>query len=179
MFYYFFYSLGGNVILFYIDFQVYEEYIFDGVMVYCCYYYFKGEDQIIKYLIFLLENVGVQLVFYGYFYFWNCFVSFGGMYFLEIFNVGNSYGVYLVDNFCFLLDFIDFNNDFFVGNFNGLLFIIFIIVFLFNFDGKLLFYIVSNKIIVFSVLEIDEDNVVIKSYYFDSSVDNNNIVLFD
>lgn len=172
-------SLGGNVTPPYTDPQAYEEYTPDGVMVHRRYHYPKGEDQIIKHLIPLLENAGVQLVFYGHSHLWNRFVSLGGMHFLETSNVGNSYGAHLADNPRSLPDFIDPNNDFPVGNPNGLSPITPTIAPLLNSGGKPLPYIASNKITVFSVLETDEDNAVIKSYYFDSSADNNNIVLFD
>lgn len=172
-------SLGGNVTPPYTDPQAYEEYTPDGVMVHRRYHYPKGEDQIIKHLIPLLENAGVQLVFYGHSHLWNRFVSPGGMHFLETSNVGNSYGAHLADNPRSLPDFIDPSNDFPVGNPNGLSPITPTIAPLLNSDGKPLPYIASNKITVFSVLETDEDNAVIKSYYFDTTKDNKSAILFD
>lgn len=45
----------------------------------------------------LLENAGVDLVFYGHSHLWNRFQSAGGMNYLESSNVGNTYGAYYND----------------------------------------------------------------------------------
>ncbi|AIE74349.1 metallophosphoesterase family protein [Synechocystis sp. PCC 6714] len=172
-------SLGGNVTPPYTDPQPYEEYSPNGTMVHRRYHYPKGDDQIIKYLIPLLENAGVQLVFYGHSHLWNRFVSPRGTHFLETSNVGNSYGAHLADNPRSLPDFIDPSNDFPVGNPNGLSPVIPTIAPLLNDEGEALPYIASNKITVFSVLETNDDGAVVKSYYFDTIKDDSEVVLFD
>lgn len=172
-------SLGDNVTPPYTDPQPYEEYTPDGVMIHRRYHYPKGEDQIIKYLIPLLENAGVQLVFYGHSHLWNRFVSPAGMHFLETSNVGNSYGAHLADNPRPMPDFIDPENDLSVGNPNGLQPVIPTIAPLLNSQGEPLPYIASNEITVFSVLETNGDRAVIKSYYFDTRKEDAKLILFD
>ena len=170
-------SLGGNVTPPYTDPQPYEEYAPDGTMVHRRYHYPKEEDQIIKYLIPLLENAGVQLVFYGHSHLWNRFVSPTGMHFLETSNVGNSYGAHLADNPRPLPDFVDPENDLAVGNPNGLEPVTPTIAPLRNEAGEALPYIASNEMTVFSVLETEAG--LVKSYYFDTRREDAKVVLFD
>lgn len=98
------------------------------------------------------------------------------MYFLEILNVGNSYGVYLGNIKCNI--FLNYQEKYFeVGNFNGLEVIILIIVFLLDENGRNQVFIVSNDIIVFSIFDIEIGKV--SSYYFDIRKFNFDVVKFD
>ncbi len=171
-------SLGGNATPPYTDPQAYEEYSPDGRFLrFRRYHYPKQDDYIIRDLIPLLEDAGVQLVFYGHSHLWNRFQSPSGMHFLETSNVGNSYGAHLDDNPRRFPPFIDPSNDIAVGDPNGLTPIIPTLAPLKNENGQPLPYIASNEITVFSVLETVTG--VVKSYYFNTRQADASITLFD
>ncbi|MEM8810912.1 MAG: metallophosphoesterase family protein, partial [Cyanobacteria bacterium P01_G01_bin.38] len=67
----------------------------DGSLRAIRYEYPKEQDYIVRDLLPLLEQYGVQLVYYGHSHVWNRFESPSGIHFLESSNVGNTYGVYL------------------------------------------------------------------------------------
>ncbi|MEB3227050.1 MAG: metallophosphoesterase [Synechocystis sp.] len=170
-------SLGGNVTPPYTDPQAYEEYAPDGTMRHRRYHYPKNDDYIIRHLVPLLENAGVQLVLYGHSHLWNRFQSPGGMHFLETSNVGNSYGAHVGDNPRKLPAFVDVENDHPLGNPNGLAPITPTIAPLLAQDGQPLPYLASNEITVFSVLETGTGTV--KSYYFNTRQADAPVILFD
>lgn len=170
-------SLGGNIAPPYTDPQAYEEYDPDGTMRHRRYHYPKADDYIIRDLVPLLESAGVQLVFYGHSHLWNRFQSPAGLHFLESSNVGNSYGAHLGDKPRVLPSFIDPQNDFPVGNPNGLDPITPAIAPLLDELGQPLPYIASNEITVFSVLETATGTI--KSYYFHTRQADAPVVLFD
>ncbi|MEB3161361.1 MAG: metallophosphoesterase family protein [Synechocystis sp.] len=170
-------SLGGNITPPYTDPQAYEEYAPDGTMRHRRYHYPKQDDYIIRDLIPLLENAGVQLVFYGHSHLWNRFQSPTGMHFLETSNVGNSYGAHVGDNPRKLPAFVDIGNDIPLGNPNGLDPIIPTVAPLTDQDGQPLPYLASNEITVFSVLETATGTI--KSYYFPTRQADAPVTLFD
>jgi len=170
-------SLGGNITPPYTDPQAYEEYAPDGTMRHRRYHYPKDEDYIIRDLIPLLENAGVQLVFYGHSHLWNRFQSSSGMHFLETSNVGNSYGAHWGDNARKFPPFVDLENDRPLGNPNGLDPITPTIAPLLDQNGQPLPFIASNEMTVFSVLETTTATV--KSYYFNTRQGDDQVILFD
>jgi len=170
-------SLGGNITPPYTDPQAYEEYAPDGTMRHRRYHYPKDDDYIIRDLVLLLENAGVQLVFYGHSHLWNRFQSPSGMHFLETSNVGNSYGAHVGDNPRKMPAFVDHQNDLPVGNPNGLDPITPTIAPLLDQAGQPLPYIASNEMTVFTVLETATG--LVKSYYFNTRQGNAEVTLFD
>lgn len=140
------------------------------------YEYPQQNDYIIRDVLPLLENAGVQLVFYGHSHLWNRFVSPSGMHFLETSNVGNSYGAYLGDKKRNVpLNYQEKYAE--IGNPNGLKPIVPTIAPLFDEKGKPQPYIASNDITVFSIFETETGKV--SSYYFDTRKPNSDVVKFD
>jgi hypothetical protein len=86
-------SLGDNIVPAYTDpIQVIER--AGDTITAVRYEYPLESDYLIRDVIPLLEQAGVQLVFYGHSHIWNRFVSTAGMNFLESSNVGNTYGAF-------------------------------------------------------------------------------------
>ncbi|MEM6403614.1 MAG: metallophosphoesterase [Cyanobacteria bacterium P01_D01_bin.116] len=145
------------------------------------YEYPKHQDYINRDLIPLLEQAGVQLVFYGHSHLWNRFVSSSGMNFLETSNVGNSYGAAYGDRKRKNVPNINpnTNDDNYteVGDPYGLEPVIPTINPLLNENGKPLPYISSNKITVFSILDTEKGTV--SSYRFDTSKPDSEVIKFD
>ena len=130
------------------------------------YDYPQENDFIIRDLVPLLEEAGVQLVFYGHSHLWNRFVSPTGMHFLETSNVGNTYGAFLGDKQRPVPT--DASGPIYaaVGDPNGLEAVVPTIAPLVDEAGQPLPYIASNEITVFSILDTEDGTI--SSYRFDT-----------
>jgi predicted phosphodiesterase len=88
-------SLGDNIVPAYTDpIQIIER--TNDTVTAVRYEYPLEADYLIRDVIPLLNQAGVQLVFYGHSHLWNRFTS-GEMNFLESSNVGNTYGAFIGD----------------------------------------------------------------------------------
>ncbi|MEH1839673.1 MAG: metallophosphoesterase [Nostoc sp.] len=140
------------------------------------YEYPKDADYIIRYVIPILEAANVQLVFYGHSHLWNRFVSQSGMHFLETSNVGNTYGAAWGDRKREVP--IGYQEDYVkLGDPNGLEPIVPTIAPLLGENGKLMPYIASNDITVFSIF--DTGTGTISSYRFDTRKPDSEVLKFD
>ena len=169
-------SLGENIIPAYTNPIQYIERDENGKITMIRYEYKQKNDYIIRDVLPLLENAGVQLVFYGHCHLWNRFVSPNGMHFLETSNVGNSYGAYLGKTKRNVpLDYQEKYSE--VGNPNGLEPIIPTIAPFLDENGKPQPFIASNDITAFTIFETETGTV--SSYYFDTKNSNSEVVKFD
>jgi len=85
-------TLGDNIVPAYTDPVQVIDRNSQGTITAIRYEYPLQDDYLIRDVVPLLEQSGVQLVFYGHSHLWNRFISPGGMHFLETSNVGNTYG---------------------------------------------------------------------------------------
>ena len=139
------------------------------------YEYPKQADYIIRDVMPLLESAGVQLVFFGHSHLWNRFVSPSGMHFLETSNVGNSYSSSLDQQRSVPAG---YREEYVAtGDPNGLEPVVPTLAPLRGEDGRVLPYIASNDITVFSIL--DTVNGMVSSYYFDTRQPDGDVVKFD
>ena len=88
-------SLGENALPPFAPPQRIEEHDDRGELVGIRYEYPASENILLRDLVPLLENAGVDLVHNGHSHLWNRFVSAGGVHYLEASNTGNSYGAFL------------------------------------------------------------------------------------
>ncbi|NEP84012.1 MAG: metallophosphoesterase [Okeania sp. SIO3C4] len=169
-------SLGENIAPAYTNPIQYIDRDENGNITMIRYEYPQQNDYIIRDVLPLLENAGVQLVFYGHSHLWNRFVSPSGMHFLETSNVGNSYGAYVGEKKRNVpLDYQEKYAE--IGNPNGLEPITPTIAPLLDEKGKAQPYIASNDITAFSIFETETGTV--SSYYFDTRKPNSDVVKFD
>lgn len=169
-------SLGENVIPAYTDPVQIQEKDAAGNLKMIRYEYPKKQDYIIRDVIPLLEEAGVQFVYYGHSHLWNRFVSPSGMHFLESSNVGNSYGAYIGEKRRAIPP--GFKEDYTsIGDPNGLEAVIPTIQPLLGENGQPLPYIASNDITAFSIFETETGTV--SSYYFDTRKPESEVVKFD
>ena len=168
-------SLGLNIVPPYTDPQQFIEKDHKGKITSIKYKYSQEKDYIIQYLIPLLEDAGVQLVYYGHSHLWNRFTGSSGMHFLESSNVGNSYGAYWKERKRRVPD---DNADYSEwGNPNGLKPILPNIAPIKDETGNELPYIASNDITVFTVLDTEKKTV--SSYRFDTRKQCSQVIKFD
>jgi 3',5'-cyclic AMP phosphodiesterase CpdA len=157
----------------------------DGSLKAVRYEYPLAEDHIARDLVPLLEQAGVDLVFYGHSHLWNRFRSPSGTHYLESSNVGNSYGAYWKEDARPVppaegTDELEgFSPAYYVaqGDPNGLEPVMPTIAPLQNEDGQPLPYIASNDITAFSILYTDTG--IVSSYYFDTRKPGSEVVKFD
>ncbi|MGB3206103.1 MAG: metallophosphoesterase [Crinalium sp.] len=169
-------TLGGNIVPAYTDPVQVIERDADGSIKATRYEYPKNADYITRDLVPLLEQAGVQLVFFGHSHLWNRFVSSSGTNFLETSNVGNSYGAAWGNNQRPVP--IGYQEEYTAtGDPYGLEPIVPTIAPLIGEDGQTLPYIASNDITVFSIL--DTETGIVSSYRFDTSKPNSEVVKFD
>ena len=145
------------------------------------YEYPKEQDYITQDLIPLLEEAGVQLVFYGHSHLWNRFVSPEGMHFLETSNVGNSYGASYGEqkrkrtpknsDGSADVNYVE------TGDPYGLEPVVPTIAPMVSEDGECLPYISSNEITVFSIFDTGSGKV--SSYLFDTRKPDSQAIKFD
>jgi len=140
------------------------------------YEYPRSADYIIRDVVPLLEEAGVQLVFYGHSHLWNRFTSNSGTHFLETSNVGNTYGAAVGSK----KRKVPPGNDkdyVAIGDPNGLQPVVPTIAPLLGEDGKPQPYIASNDITVFSIFDTAKGTV--SSYRFDTRYPGSEVVKFD
>ena len=169
-------TLGGNIVPAYTDPVQVLERTTDGTLTAVRYDYPKAQDYIIRDVVPLLEQAGVQLVYFGHSHLWNRFVSPQGVHYLESSNVGNSYGAHWVDN-PRPTPAGDQEDYVAVGNPNGLEPILPSISPLVNPEGQPIPYIASNEITVFSILDTGTGQVT--SYRFDTRKPDATVERFD
>ncbi|MGB3790615.1 MAG: metallophosphoesterase [Phormidesmis sp.] len=180
-------TLGGNIVPAFTDPVMVKNLADDGSLRSVQYEYPIAEDDIIRDLVPLLEDAGVQLVFYGHSHLWNRFVSPTGMHFLETSNVGNSYGAHLEENSRAVPtkaavveagDLTPFWSVYSaVNDPNGLIPVVPTVAPLEDDDGNPLPYIASNDITSFTIFETGSGTL--SSYYFDTREPDSEVVKFD
>ncbi|MFW6358062.1 MAG: metallophosphoesterase [Chroococcales cyanobacterium] len=169
-------SLGENSVPAYTNPQQVLELDEEGKIKAVRYEYPQDADYLVRDIVPLLEEKGVQLVFYGHSHLWNRFKSPRGMHFLETSNVGNSYGAYLGENKRKVPE--NYQESYAaVGNPNGLDPIVPAIAPLRDENGNPQPYIASNDITAFSIF--DTETGMISSYYFDTRSPNSPVIKFD
>lgn len=149
------------------------------------YQYPRAEDHIARDLIPLLEQAGVDLVFYGHSHLWNRFVSPQGTHYLETSNVGNSYGAFWKDDVRPVPpatvpgSTVTYPSSDYVaqGDPNGLEPVVPTLAPLHDDRGQPFPYLASNDITAFSVFETETGTV--SSYYFDTRKPGSAVVKFD
>jgi hypothetical protein len=88
-------GLGEHVLPLFVNPQRVEERNDRGELVGIRYDYPAAENILLRDVVPVLENAGVDLVYNGHSHLWNRFVSAGGVNYLEASNTGNSYGAFL------------------------------------------------------------------------------------
>lgn len=169
-------SLGANVVPAYTDPVQQRDRAEDGSLQAVRYEYPIQYDYLIRDVMPLLEDAGVQLVFYGHSHLWNRFVSDRGMHYLESSNVGNSYGVFIGDKQRNVPE--GFQEQYVAtGDPNGLEPVIPNLKPLRDADDRPLPAIASNDITVFSILDTGTGSVT--SYAFDLKTPTLPAIAFD
>jgi hypothetical protein len=168
-------SLGGNVVPAYTDPVQIIERDAQGNPTAIRYEYPQPQNYLIRDVVPLLEQAGVQLVFYGHSHLWNRFMSTNGTHFLESSNVGNSYGAFLDKPRPVPSGFSETYAA--TGNPNGLEPIVPAIAPLYDRNGDPLPYIASNEITAFSILNTGTG--VVSSYRFDTRTPDAPVIKFD
>lgn len=169
-------TLGTNIVPAYTDPQGTTTVGSAGKATAVRYEYPLDDDYLKKYVEPLLDQAGVQLVYFGHSHLWNRFRNEAGVHFLESSNVGNTYGVAWGDNRRPIP--LDYEEDYVeLGDPNGLDPIEPTIAPLKDAQGDNLPYIASNEITVFSILDTGTGTV--KSYRFDTRDPQSKVVLFD
>ncbi|MBE9112284.1 metallophosphoesterase family protein [Nodosilinea sp. LEGE 07298] len=149
------------------------------------YEYPRADDHIARDLVPLLEQAGVDLVFYGHSHLWNRFVSPQGTHYLETSNVGNSYGAFwkdaarpvppeTIEGSAVTYSPTDYIAQ---GDPNGLEPVVPTLVPQRDGSGQPLPYLASNDITAFSVFETETGTI--SSYYFDTRQPGSEVVKFD
>ena len=178
-------SLGDNVVPPFTDPVPIYDRNDDGTLRAIRYEYPLRDDYIIRDLVPLLEDAGVDLVLYGHSHLWNRFVSPTGMHFLETSNVGNTYRAFWKKDSRNTppaeptKDLDKYQQAYYLaqGDPNGLEPITPTIAPLEDEDGNALPYLASNDITAFSILDTGTGTV--SSYYFDTREPNSTVVKFD
>ncbi|MGB7445387.1 MAG: metallophosphoesterase family protein [Coleofasciculaceae cyanobacterium] len=172
-------SLGDNIVPAYTDPVQIIERNTEGNIKAVRYEYPRKDDYIIRDVVPLLEEAGVQLVFYGHSHLWNRFISSSGTNYLETSNVGNSYGAYIGEKKRPVPTSDDYQLEYYAatGDPNRLEPVMPTIAPLMGEDNQPLPYVASNDITVFSIL--DTANGTISSYRFDTRQPDSEVVKFD
>jgi hypothetical protein len=173
-------TLGDNIVPPFTDpVPVYDRWP-DGSLKAVRYEYPKADDQIIRDLVPLLEEAGVDLVLYGHSHLWNRFIGPNGTHYLETSNVGNSYGAAWGDNARPVPTEADgFTADYYAatGDPNGLEPVMPTLAsFPDDPDGAQPF-LASNDVTAFSIFDTGTGQV--SSYYFDTREPASAVVEFD
>ncbi|WP_088890719.1 fibronectin type III domain-containing protein [Leptolyngbya ohadii] len=169
-------SLGDNIVPPYTNPVQIIDRLPDGQIKSVRYEYPIDRDYLLRDVVPLLEQAGVQLVLYGHSHLWNRFDSPGGMHFLETSNVGNTYGAFLGEKRRPIP--IGFQSNYVpVGDPGGLAAIVPSISALLDESGQPQPFIASNEITVFSILDTGTGTV--SSYRFDTRQPNGEVVRFD
>jgi Calcineurin-like phosphoesterase len=169
-------SLGENSVPAYTDPVQIIERDGTGAIAAIRYEYPIANDYLTRDLVPLLENAGVQLVFYGHSHLWNRFVNPSGMHFLETSNVGNSYGAYIGTSTRSVPQ--GYQETYAAaGNPNGLEPIMPTIAPLLDANEQPMPYIASNDFTVFSIFDTEKGTIA--SYRFDTRKPNSPALKFD
>ncbi len=170
-------SLGDNILPAYTDpVQIIDRDEAGNIQM-IRYEYPKSDDYIIRDVMPLLEQAGVQFVYYGHSHLWNRFVSESRIHFLESSNVGNTYGAYLEDKRRFIPPGFQTNYYSAVGDPNNLEPVQPTLKPILSENGQPLPYIASNDITAFSIFDTATGTV--SSYYFDTRQPDSDVVKFD
>jgi hypothetical protein len=168
-------SLGDNIVPAYTDPMQIIDRDAEGRIQSVRYEYPKETDYLIRDVVPLLEQAGVQLVFYGHSHLWNRFVSPSGINFLESSNVGNTYGAYLEKQRAVPTG---YQEEYVAtGDPNRLQPVVPSLAPLVGDQGQPLPYVSSNHITVFSILDTETGTV--DSYRFDAKQPEQGVVRFD
>nr|WP_228035126.1 fibronectin type III domain-containing protein [Oculatella sp. LEGE 06141] len=169
-------SLGDNVMPAYTDPVQVVDRLPDGRLNAVRYEYPLEADYLIRDVVPLLEEAGVQLVYYGHSHIWNRFVSDAGMHFLESSNVGNTYGAY-VENKRRSIP-LGFDETYVaMGDPNGLEPVMPSIAPLLDEAGQPQPYVSSDQMTAFSILDTGTGTV--SSYRFDTRDPGSEVIQFD
>lgn len=168
-------TLGDNIVPAYTDPVQLIERDEAGKITAVRYEYPKDDDYIMRDVVPLLEEAGVQLVYYGHSHLWNRFISPQGTHYLESSNVGNTYGASTADNPRSVPE--NFQEEYVaIGDPNGLEPVMPTISPL-QPEGEAIPFIASNDITVFSILDTAAGTV--SSYRFDTRQPNSPVEKFD
>lgn len=172
-------TLGGNIVPAYTDPVQVIERDNAGQITAIRYEYPKDQDYLIRDLVPLLEESGVQLVYFGHSHIWNRFQSASGLHFLESSNVGNTYQAYFLNGKSREVPDQRWQEDYVaVGDPNGLEPMMPNLNPVLNAEThEPLPYIASNDITVFSILETKTGTI--SSYRFDTRLPNSPVTKFD
>ncbi|WP_008309314.1 purple acid phosphatase family protein [Leptolyngbya sp. PCC 6406] len=177
-------SLGDNVVPAFTDPVPIYDRAEDGALQAIRYEYPIQNDYLIRDLIPLLEQAGVDLVLYGHSHIWNRFVSPSGLNFLETSNVGNTYGAFLhqsrpIPPAAPTEELDKFQADYYAaqGDPNGLSPILPTLAPLTDEADNPLPYLASNDITAFSIFDTGAGTI--SSYYFDTRDPDSTVVKFD
>lgn len=169
-------SLGDNIVPAYTDPVPLIERDGAGQVTAVRYEYPKDADYLVRDVVPLLDEAGVQLMHYGHSHLWNRFVNPSGMIFLESSNVGNTYGAFWGDQSRPVPQ--GYREIYAaVGDPNGLSPIPPTLAPLLGGNGQPLPFIASNDIAVFSILDTATGTV--SSYRFDASQPDLPVIKFD
>ncbi|MGF1604687.1 MAG: metallophosphoesterase family protein [Thermosynechococcaceae cyanobacterium] len=169
-------SLGGNVVPAYTDPVQVIDRNGAGQVRRVRYEYPMEADYLVRDVLPLLEEAGVQLAMYGHCHLWNRFVSKAGTHYLETSNVGNSYGAAVCDRKRTIPT--TYRETYAAtGNPNGLDPVMPTLAPLKDLRGQPLPYIASNTITVFSILDTESGSV--SSYRFDTQKPESPVIKFD
>ena len=170
-------SLGGNIVPAYTDpVQIIDRFS-DGAVKSVRYEYPKGADYLIRDVVPLLEESGVDLVFFGHSHLWNRFTSEQGTHFLESSNVGNTYDAFWYQQDRRPLP-IGFQEEYLPrGNPNGLPPVMPTLAPLLDEAGAPQPFIASNDVTVFSIFNTGTGQV--SSYRFDTRTPDGPVIKFD
>jgi hypothetical protein len=170
-------SLGDNIVPAYTDPVPYIQYDAESKVKSVRYEYPLDQDYIIRDVEPLLNQAGVNLVYFGHSHVWNRFQNQAGVHFLESSNVGNTYGAYWGEKKRFVPP--GFQETYVaVGDPNGLEPIYPNLEPFFDAETKQpLPYLSSNDITVFSILNTQDGSVT--SYRFDTRNPDSQVIAFD
>ncbi|MEO1131529.1 MAG: metallophosphoesterase [Cyanobacteria bacterium J06639_1] len=148
----------------------------DGSIQSVRYDYPRAENYLIRDVEPLLEEAGVNLVYFGHSHLWNRFISAAGTHYLESSNVGNTYGAYIGDTKRQVPS--DRPGLYAAtGDPNGLTPVIPTESPLKDEEGATLPYLSSNTLTAFSIF--NSASGVVSSYYFDTDRPDSEVVEFD
>ncbi|MGJ3250673.1 MAG: metallophosphoesterase family protein [Elainellaceae cyanobacterium] len=169
-------SIGDNVVPAYTDPIQFIDRFPDDTIKAVRYEYPLDADYLARDVLPLLEQAGVNLVFYGHDHIWNRFVSPSGTHYLESSNVGNTYGAFLNGKRRNIP--IGYQETYVPnGDPNGLDPVMPTLEPLLDDAGEPMPYLASDDITAFSILETKTGTV--SSYRFDTRDPDSPVIKFD
>jgi hypothetical protein len=178
-------SIGDNIVPAFTTPVRHDDRDDSGRLVAVRYEYPRDQDHIMRDLVPLLEQAGVDLVLYGHSHLWNRFVSPQGTHYLETANVGNTYNAFWEDRArpvppeTLEKSTVTYSSTDYIaqGDPNGLDPVVPTLAPLFDDKGNALPYLASNDVTAFSIFETETGTV--SSYYFDTRLPTSAVVKFD